>query len=96
MQKILASAALSIVLASGSALAQTPAPTAPAAPPAAAVTLDAAMETKFKTADKDGSGTLEGAEADAYKADMAKIDTNKDGKVTRAEFAEAVKSGVIK
>ena len=96
MQKILASAALAIVLASGSSIAQTPVPTAPAAPPASAVTLDAATEAKFKSADKDGSGTLDGAETDAYKADMAKIDTNKDGKVTRDEFAAAVKSGVIK
>ena len=29
-------------------------------------------------------------------ADMAKIDTNKDGSVSRDEFASAVKSGVIR
>ena len=94
MQKLLPSAALAIVLASGSAVAQTPTP--PASPPASTVTLDAATEAKFKAADKDNNGVLEGAEVDAYKADMAKIDSNKDGKISRDEFAVAAKDGLIK
>ena len=57
MQKILPSAALAIVLASGSAIAQTPTP--PASPPASTVTIDAATEAKFKAADKDNNGVLE-------------------------------------
>ena len=96
MQKILTTAALALVLAAGSAIAQTPAPTAPATPPSATVTLDAATEAKFKAADKDNNGSLAGAEAESFKADMAKIDTNKDGKVSREEYGAAVKSGLIK
>ena len=95
MQKIL-TATLALVLAAGSAIAQTPAPTAPAAPPSSTVTLDAASEAKFKTADKDNNGSLDGAEADPFKADMTKIDTNNDGKVSREEYGAAVKSGLIK
>lgn len=56
----------------------------------------AADEAKFKAADKNGNGALEGAETNAYKADMTKIDTNKDGKITREEFSAASKSGVIR
>lgn len=94
MQKLLASAVIAVTLASASAFAQAPkAPTAPAAP---AVTLDQAGEAKFKAVDKDNSGVLEATETTAYKADMAKIDTDKDGKVSKAEFASALKSGVIK
>ena len=54
------------------------------------------MDAKFKAADKNANGSLDGAEVDAYKADLAKIDTDKDGKISSAEFAAASKSGVIK
>ncbi len=74
------------------ALAQTKTP----APATGTASMDSAAEAKFKAADKNANGTLEGAEADAYKANMAKIDTDKDGKVSRAEFAAAARSGVIK
>lgn len=94
MQKMLLSAALATVLATGSAIAQTPPP--PATPPASTVIMDATAEAKFKAADKDNNGILEGAEVEAYKTDMAKIDTNKDGKISRDEFAVAVKNGLIK
>jgi hypothetical protein len=63
-------------------------------PPSA--TMQGADEAKFKAADKNGNGALEGPETDAYKASMTKIDTNKDGKVTREEFLAASKSGVIR
>ena len=93
MKQTMMSVATAIVLATGSAIAQTPAPTTT---PPAAFKMDAATDAKFKAADKDKSGTLEGAEVDAYKADMAKIDTNKDSKVSQSEFDAAVKSGLIK
>jgi hypothetical protein len=91
MTKLLTGTLLALAIATGPALAQTTPPAGPA--PGAA---DPAVDAKFKTADKNGNGTLEGAEVDAYKANLAKIDTNKDGKVTRDEFAAASKSGVIK
>ena len=98
--KFLTSAILALTVASGSAYAQTsapaPAPTPAPAAKAPAMTLDAATEAKFKAVDKDNSGSLEASESTAYKADMAKIDTDKDGKVSRAEFAAAVKGGIIK
>ena len=86
--KLLTGTFLALVLASGAAFAQATPPKAPAA--------DAAGDAKFKAVDKNNNGSLEGAELDAYKADLAKIDTNKDGKISSAEFAAATKSGVIK
>ena len=86
MMKVVTGALLALAIATGPALAQT---TPPAAP-------DAAVEAKFKAADKNSNGALEGAEVDAFKANLAKIDTNKDGKVTRDEFAAATKAGTIK
>lgn len=74
--------------------AATPAPATTAAP--AGATLDKAGETRFKSADKNSNGVLDGAEVDGFKANMAKIDTDKDGKISRAEFAAALKGGVIK
>ena len=68
---------------------------AQAAPPAAPAA-DAAVEAKFKAADKNSSGTLEGVEVVAYKGTMAQIDTNKDGKVSWEEFAAATKAGYVK
>jgi hypothetical protein len=56
----------------------------------------AADEAKFKAADKNSNGTLEGTETEAFKANMTRIDKDRDGKVTREEFAAASKSGVIK
>ena len=85
--------AVAIVLATGSAIAQTPPTTTT---PPAAFKMDAATEAKFKAVDKNNNGSLEGAEVDAYKADMVKIDTNKDSKVSPSEFDAAVKSGLIK
>jgi len=51
---------------------------------------------KFEAVDADDSGSLDGAEVDAYKAVMVQIDTNKDGKLSREEFAAAVTAGTIK
>jgi hypothetical protein len=85
MMKLVTGTLLAVAVASSAALAQT---TPPAAPTAAA-------DAKFKAADKNGNGTLEGAEVDAYKANLAKIDANKDGKISRDEFAAGSKSGAI-
>ena len=62
----------------------------------AQTTPNPADEAKFKSADKNGNGTLEGAETDGFKASMTQIDTNTDGKITREEFLAASKSGVVK
>jgi len=85
MMKLITGTFLALAIVSGPALAQTKAPAA-----------DAAVEAKFKAADKNASGSLEGAEVDTYKPDLAKIDANKDGKVSRDAFAAATKAGVIK
>jgi hypothetical protein len=59
-------------------------------------TADPAVEAKFEAMDEDNSGTLDGAEVEAYKPALAQIDTSKDGKISREEFAAAVKAGTIK
>ena len=90
------------LLAAGAVHAQAPAP-APSAPapskpssaPAQAKPADP-VDIKFMTVDKDKSGMLEGAELDTYKADLAKINSNKDGKVSKEEFNMAMKTGLIK
>lgn len=140
MKSLLTASAVTLVLATGGAIAQTQAPattqapaatstpapattpavkapaattatpsattapstaSAPAAKPAttaqaAATTVDPAVEAKFKALDKDNGGTLEGAETATLKDVLAKVDTDKDGKVSKQEYAAAVKAGVIK
>ncbi len=96
MNKLLAIAVIASSVISGAAFAQTVAPTAPAVKPAATPAIDPAADVKFKAVDKDSSGQIDGAELTIYKAEMAKIDTDKDGKISRAEFAAASKAGVIK
>jgi EF hand len=59
-------------------------------------TVDPAVEAKFEAVDEDNSGSLEGAEVEAYKPAMVQIDTDKDGKISREEFAAAVTAGTIK
>jgi Ca2+-binding EF-hand superfamily protein len=86
MMKVLTGTLVALALVAGPALAQTTTP----------ATGEAAVAAKFKTADKNGNGSLDGAELDAYKADLAKIDTDKDGKISLAEFSAASKSGVVK
>lgn len=83
------------VIASAMALALVSAAHAQTKPPSGSMP-SAADEAKFKAADKNTNGTLEDTETDAFKANMTRIDTNKDGKVTREEFLAASKSGVIK
>ena len=53
-------------------------------------------DAKFAAADADKSGSLEGKELDSYKAVLDKMDTDKNGKVTRQEFDVAVKTGLVK
>ncbi len=106
MMKFAKALAIGIALSSSAALAQTSAPKTPvpaaptAAPttatPAPAAKMEPAVEARFKASDKDGNGMLSGTELTAFTADLSKIDANKDGNVSRDEFASAVKSGVIK
>jgi EF hand len=93
MMKVVTGTLVALALVAGPALAQT---TPTTKPTTAAATGDAAVAAKFKAADKNGNGSLDGAELDAYKADLAKIDTDKDGKISMAEYTAANKSGVVK
>jgi Ca2+-binding EF-hand superfamily protein len=86
--KLMTATIVALALASGAAFAQATPPAAPAA--------DAAVVAKFKAADKNNNGSLDGAELDAYKTNMTKIDTDKDGKISQAEFVAATKAGHIK
>ena len=101
MKRLLTGTLAALALVAAPAFAQTTPP--PAAAPATGAgveakskTPDTTAEAKFKAADKNHSGTLEGAEVDGYKTSMAQIDANKDGKISRDEFAAAVKAGYIK
>jgi hypothetical protein len=107
MNRLLTGTLVAFAIASGPAFACAEPPAAHVAqaaeakPKVVAVeamlkTADPAVEARFKTADKNSSGTLEGAEVEAYKATLAKIDANKDGKVSREEFAVATRAGLIK
>lgn len=84
--KLVTGTLLAVAVASSAALAQSTPPAAPSA----------AVDAKFKAADKNSNGALEGPEAEAFKANLAKIDSNKDGKISRDEFAAASKAGTIK
>lgn len=56
----------------------------------------ATAEAKFKAADKDNSGILDGAELEAFRSVLTQVDTNKDGKISRAEFMAGASAGHIK
>jgi hypothetical protein len=99
MKTLLIGTSLALALVSGQVLAETSAsptktPSATTAQPATSA--DPAVEAKFKAADKNGSGALETTESEAYKAVMAKVDTNKDGKISQDEFMAGSKAGLIK
>jgi EF hand len=100
MKTHIAASLLALTMAAtGQAWAQSPASPTPASPPAASAgeaVMAPAAEAKFKAADPGGTGFIQGAALDSFKPVMAKVDTNKDGKISRAEFAAAVKAGVIK
>jgi uncharacterized protein involved in high-affinity Fe2+ transport len=103
MKKVLSASLLALALATaGHANAQTtPMPSPAASPgaapsaPAAPVQMDPASEAKFKAADPKATGFIEGAALKPYEPVMKEIDTDKDGKISRAEFASAVKAGII-
>ncbi len=79
-------AVIATALVSSSALAQQ----------AASPTADAGIVAKFKLADKNSNGALDGAELESHKASLVKIDTDKDGKISQAEFLAGSKAGLIK
>lgn len=90
---------LALALSAGVGLGQAPSPVpgpGPAPAPGTARPADAAAEAKFAAADKDKSGTLEGAEIELWKADLVKIDINGDGKVSKEEYLAAARAGHIK
>lgn len=90
----LAFATLLVVGLAPAGWAQTQSPS-PAKPPAASTSSDKA-QSKFKAADKNNNGSLDGAELDAHKLVMAQVDTDKDGKISRSEFVAGVMAGHIK
>ena len=74
----------------------TAAPSATTAPKATTAAMDPAVDAKFKAADKSGKGFIEGNDLTPYKSVMTQVDTDKDGKISKVEFAAAVKAGIIK
>jgi Ca2+-binding EF-hand superfamily protein len=84
--------ATAIALGIAPAMAQQKAPTT-TTPPA---TADSSANARFKAADKNGNGNLEGAELDAFRTAMTQVDSNKDGKLSRTEFLAGVKGGHIR
>ena len=97
MMKFAKLTAIAFAITSSAAIAQTTAPKSPGpATTTPSATMEPAADAKFKAADKDGNGVLSGAELTGFAVETSKIDTNKDGNVSREEFASAMKSGVIK
>lgn len=111
MIKLLAHAAVALALAAGPALAQSSSspgttPNRPSAAPGASsaggtkgtgsMGTDANAVAKFKAADKNATGMLEGDELAPYRAQLSSVDTDKDGKISQAEFTVGMTAGHIK
>lgn len=111
MTKLIPCALVAAALAAAPAIAQTTSPqtNAPAASPGTSspggttqgtdskgTGTDAAAVAKFKAADKNANGMLEGDETTAYRAQLSSIDTNKDGKISHIEFTVGMTAGHIK
>jgi Ca2+-binding EF-hand superfamily protein len=64
--------------------------------PAAPSTTAASSDSRFKAADSNGNGVLEGSELSSFRQNMTQIDKDHDGKVSKAEFADAMKAGLVK
>src|SRR5262245_21832269 len=89
MKRVLTTAALAAALGLAlPAAAQQPPKTPPTAKPNCAA--------DWRMADKNNDGALTGAELDKFKAVMPAIDTNKDGKISSAEFLAACDKGLLK
>jgi Ca2+-binding EF-hand superfamily protein len=87
----------SLPIAVALALGRASAALAQTQPPASTTPKTAsAAEAKFKSADTNNNGALEGAELNAFKSTLAQVDTDKDGKLSRGEFDAGVKAGHIK
>jgi hypothetical protein len=99
MTKSLSASLLALLLTiGGPTFAQTPSAAPGGAPPAstAPVQMDPAVEAKFKAADPKGTGFIEGAALKPFEPMMKDIDTEGEGRISRVEFAAAVKAGIIK
>ncbi len=92
MRTLLIAAVVALGLAPA-ALAQT---SPPATTPPSATAPDAMADAKFKSADKNNNGSLDGVEMEPHKAMMTQVDTDKDGKISRVEFLAGMKAGHIK
>ena len=82
-----------LAVAPALALAQAPAPSGGAPATTKPAPGKGKRAERFKAADKDGDGALSKAEADAaglkgVSKNFDRIDTNKDGKVTRDEMRQ--------
>ena len=90
MKRVLTTAALAAALglALPAAAQQQPPKTPPAAKPNCAA--------DWKMVDKNNDGALTAAELDKFKAVMPAVDTDKDGKISSAEFLAACDKGVLK
>jgi EF hand len=96
MKKVLSASLLALALATaGHANAQTTPMPSPAASPGAAPSAPAAPVQMDPASDPKATGFIEGAALKPYEPVMKEIDTDKDGKISRAEFASAVKAGII-
>lgn len=58
--------------------------------------IDASADMRFKAADKNNNGSLDGAELTEFNSVMAQVDKNKDGRISRSEFMDGFKAGYIK
>jgi Ca2+-binding EF-hand superfamily protein len=64
-------------------------------PPAEQVSAEECAEM-WKVHDDDEDGFLMGKELELFKAVMAVVDTNNDGKISREEFMTACQRGILK
>ncbi len=95
MKSMIVASGLALALGIGSAIAQTSTTTPSAGAASGMHMTQSQCDQLWQRADSAKSGSLTQSQAGAYVSDFSQVDTNKDSKLTQAEFSSACQRGMV-